>query len=180
MRSARALACIAALVAGALPCAALAQWQWIDQSGRRVFSDKAPPPDVPERNILKQPGGRAAAPAPSGPAAAGGPSDAAVPAGTAPALASGPRPSGRDASLEQRRKQLEGAEADKRKAEEQAVAEQKADNCARSRQAKSQLDSGVRIARQNDKGEREFLDDKQRASEAQRLQGLIERDCPAQ
>lgn len=172
MRSARALACLAVLAAGALPCAALAQWQWIDSSGRRVFSDKAPPPDVPERNILRQPGGRAAPMPAAAPA-----EEAAPPVAT---RASAPRPSGRDASLEQKRKQLETAEAEKRKAEEAAVAQQKADNCSRARQAKAQIDSGVRIARQNDKGEREFLDDQQRAAETQRLQGLIERDCPAQ
>ncbi|MBF9265764.1 DUF4124 domain-containing protein, partial [Paracidovorax cattleyae] len=36
---------------------ASAQWQWIDKDGRKVFSDRPPPTDVPARNILKQPGG---------------------------------------------------------------------------------------------------------------------------
>ena len=45
-----------------LPLAAVAQWQWLDKDGRKVFSDKSPPPDIPAKNILKQPG--AARPAP--------------------------------------------------------------------------------------------------------------------
>jgi hypothetical protein len=36
---------------------AWAQWQWLDKDGRKVFSDRAPSPDVPEKNILKRPGG---------------------------------------------------------------------------------------------------------------------------
>jgi type IV secretory pathway VirB10-like protein len=171
MRSARALACLAVLAAGALPCAALAQWQWIDSSGRRVFSDKAPPPDVPERNILRQPGGRA-------PSAAAAPAEAAT--ASPVATASAPRPAGRDALLEQRRKQQETAEADKRKAEEQKFAEQKAENCKRARAAKANVDSGLRMTRVNENGEREILTDAQRAAEAQRLEGIIREDCPAQ
>ena len=74
MKSARtallALACLVPLVASA-------QWQWIDKSGRKVFSDKAPPPEVTK--ILRQPGMKpgssvtveeTAAAAPASPAAA--------------------------------------------------------------------------------------------------------------
>jgi hypothetical protein len=39
-----------------LPLAASAQWQWIDKNGKKVFSDQAPPPDVPEKNILRRSG----------------------------------------------------------------------------------------------------------------------------
>ena len=45
-----------------LPLLAQAQWQWIDKDGRKVFSDRAPPSDIPDKNILKQPGSRVAAP----------------------------------------------------------------------------------------------------------------------
>ena len=44
-----------------LPLVALAQWQWIDLAGRRVYSDLAPPSSVPEKNILKRPPGSAPA-----------------------------------------------------------------------------------------------------------------------
>ncbi len=34
-----------------------APWVWLDANGRQVFSDRAPPPDVPDRRILRQPAG---------------------------------------------------------------------------------------------------------------------------
>ena len=49
---------------------AAAQWQWIDKDGRKVFSDRPPPQDTPEKNILKQPGGGVPRSAPAPVAAA--------------------------------------------------------------------------------------------------------------
>ena len=37
--------------------AAHAQYQWVDKDGRRVFSDRPPPADVPAKNVLTQPKG---------------------------------------------------------------------------------------------------------------------------
>ncbi|MES2939474.1 MAG: DUF4124 domain-containing protein [Pseudomonadota bacterium] len=160
-----------------LPALAAAQWQWIDKDGRKVFSDQSPPPDIPAKNILKQPGGRAAPPPPM---AATGEAMAAAPA-SAPAAAkssaSAPQLSGKDKALEDKRKQAEAAEAEKKKAEEDKIAVARAENCKRARQGKLAFDSGQRIAMTDDKGERYFLDDKQRASETKRLEGLIARDC---
>ena len=51
----------------------------------------------------------------------------------------------------------------KAKAEEQRVAAAKAENCKRAREQIRTLESGMRMARINDKGEREVLDDKARA-----------------
>ena len=53
-----------------------AQYVWVDANGTKQFSDRPPPPGIPAKNILKQPGGTAArdaAPAPSesAPVAAG-------------------------------------------------------------------------------------------------------------
>jgi hypothetical protein len=42
------------------------------------------------------------------------------------------------------------------------------------------LDSGVRIARTNEKGEREFLDDKARAQEVQRTRDALASECSPQ
>ncbi|MFG5410725.1 hypothetical protein ABXN37_24710 [Piscinibacter sakaiensis] len=39
------------------------------------------------------------------------------------------------------------------------------------------LDDGVRIARTNEKGEREILDDKARAAEQARLRAVVAADC---
>jgi hypothetical protein len=166
MKSAR-LALAAVLVCA--PLFALAQWQYLDKDGRKVFSDQAPPPDVPASRILKQPGGRAGAAPEATPAAA--------PAATATAKAAPGRDAGLDKALEAKRKQADAATAEKKKAEEERIAALKADNCRRARDGKNALESGIRMARVNDKGEREILDDNQRAAEGRQLQAVIDRDC---
>lgn len=151
------------------PLAALSQWVWVDNNGHKVFSDRAPPTDIAADHVIRQPGGRAQA-APPAPAAE--PVAAAAPA--APGL---PRPSGKDQALETRRKQAEAAEAAKKKAEGEKLAAAREDSCRRARSAKASFDSGVRIARTNEKGEREILDDQQRAAELKRIEGVIASDC---
>lgn len=161
----------------AVPTVASAQWQWIDSAGKRVFSDQSPPPEIPEKNILRRPGGGGprvtfsqGSPSPE-PAA----TSAAAPA---PAIAaSGARPSGVDKELEEKTKKAEEAEKAKRAAELQKVAQAKAENCNRARQSKATFDSGIRVARLNAQGEREIIDDKARAEEQQRLQAVIASDC---
>jgi hypothetical protein len=167
MKSARiallALACC-------LPLAASAQWLWLDKDGRKVFSDKAPPPEVAPDRILKQPGGRFAVPT----AAAAAAAPAAPAASTALTV---PAPSGTDKALAERRKQLQAAEADKKKAEEAKVVALRAENCSRAKSSKATFDSGVRLSVVNDKGEREIMNDAQRAAEVKRLDEVIARDC---
>ncbi|HZY15413.1 MAG TPA: DUF4124 domain-containing protein, partial [Ramlibacter sp.] len=41
-----ALRLILLVLACSVPLAAAAQWQWLDKDGRKVFSDRAPPPDI--------------------------------------------------------------------------------------------------------------------------------------
>jgi hypothetical protein len=148
-----------------------AQWLWIDAAGNKVFSDTAPTPEVPEKNILKRPGMRSAPPTLDPENAA------ATPAPQAAAPLSPPKPSGRDAALEAKKKQAEEAELAKKKAEAEKVAKARAENCDRAKRAKATLDSGVRLATTNDKGEREIMDDKARAGETQRLNEIIRSDC---
>ena len=95
----------------------------------------------------------------------------------AKAQASAPKVTGKDKQLEEKKKQAETAEAEKKKAEEEKVAKVRADNCARAKRAKADMDSGVRIARTNDKGEREVMDDAARAVESKRLEGIVASDC---
>lgn len=156
-------------VAVALPLSASAQWQWLDKGGRRVFSDQAPPLDVPDKNILKRPSGMPM----SIPSASAPLSDATA----APTPTSAPKVSNKDAALEKKKTQTEAVEADKKKAEDQRVAAAKADNCARAKQALASLQSGVRIAQINAQGEREFMSDETRQVETQRVQGIAGSDC---
>ena len=153
--------------------AAQAQYQWVDKDGRRVFSDRPPPADIPAKNILTQPrGARAPQAAPvAGPAAS-----ASEPASAA---AAAPRPpaGGVDKVLEEKKKQNEAAEAARKKADEERAAASRADNCKRAMSAKATLESGMRMARVNDKGEREVLDDAQRAAELKRVNAIIASDC---
>jgi hypothetical protein len=146
---------------------AMAQWQWVDKDGRKVYSDRPPPSDIPEQSILKHPGykGGSALPAAAAVAASGA------------ASASAPRPSGKDRELEEKKKQAEQQEAAQKKAEEEKFQKIRAENCARARQAKAGFDSGARIATTNTAGERIILDDDARAAEAKRLQGVIQSEC---
>jgi len=174
LSASRRLAPFALALATALTVpAALAQWQWIDSSGRKVFSDTAPPQGTPDKNILKRPGqgGSLAPSAPSEPVAASPASPAAPAAPLLPA---------QDKELEARKKQTEAAEEVKRKAEAERVARLRADNCARATRARNTLDAGTRLAITNAKGENTFMDDQTRASERQRLEQIIRTDCGPQ
>lgn len=145
---------------------ASAQWQWTDKEGRKVFSDRPPPVDIPDKNILKRP------------ASPGKTSDAEPAAGAAPqGGASSPKISGVDKQLMEKKKQAADAQAAQRKADEEKMALTRADNCARARLAKAGFDSGRRISRTNEKGERELLDEAARADESRRIQSIIDSDC---
>ncbi|MEI8156229.1 MAG: DUF4124 domain-containing protein [Burkholderiales bacterium] len=150
---------------------ASAQWQWIDKDGRKVFSDRAPPTDILDKNILKRPGGRTPAVAP--------PAEVVDAAASAPASASpsAGKPAGLDKELEAKKKQAQDAELTKRKADEERIARAKIENCARAKQAKATFDSGVRVGRTNAAGAQEIMDDATRAQEIMRIQGIMAQDC---
>lgn len=163
---------------------AFAQWTWVDKDGRKIYSDTAPPAEVPEKNILKRPGGRVSAVAPAkaplnadGAAADPAALAASAPASAAQNAASAPKLSSVDKELEKKKKEKEDAEVAKRKEEEQKVTKAKIENCARAKTAKTTLDSGVRIGVTNAKGEREIMDDSARMVEAKRVQGIIDSSC---
>ncbi|WP_210546420.1 DUF4124 domain-containing protein [Rhodoferax sp. PAMC 29310] len=148
---------------------ALAQWQWTDKDGRKIFSDRPPPSDILDKDIVRRPHGRSvqqpAAPAES------------VQVLPAKQSANTPQLSGVDKDLLEKKKQAEDAEAAKKKAEEEKALKARGENCARAKQAMATFDSGVRVARQNAKGEREVMDDAARANETKRIQTIIDTDC---
>lgn len=145
---------------------AAAQWKWKDGTGKVQYSDRPPPATVPEKDILQRPAGArlvAPQPAPATPEA----TDAALKP-SAPTV---------DKELEARRKKEEQEQEAKRKAEEERIAKLRAENCARARSYQQTLDSGVRIGRTNEKGEREILDDAARAKEIERNRQIMANDC---
>ena len=92
-----------------------------------------------------------------------------------PAVAAASKPL--DKALEEKAKQAEAAEAAKRKAEEDRMAGVRTENCRRANEAKASLNSGMRIAKVNDKGEKIVLDDTARAVEVKRADEIIASDC---
>ena len=161
--------------------AATAQYQWVDKDGRKVFSDRPPPMDVPQKNILKEP--RALAPAHAATMAAA-PAASATGDETAPAAkadSGAASASGKDKALEEAKAKAEEQEKAKKKAEEEAKAKKdaqtRAENCQRARQAKTTLEPGRLVATTNAKGERSYMDDATRAAELQRAEQIIQRDC---
>jgi hypothetical protein len=146
---------------------AAAQWKWKDARGQVVISDVPPPRDIPERDVLQRPNAvvrRATA-------------DAAAPAASAAPAGEPVAKAKVDPELEARRKKAEGEQQEKAKAEEEKIAMQRSENCKRARAHMSSLESGMRLARTNEKGEREILDDKGRADEMQRTRQIISSDC---
>ncbi|MBW8723025.1 MAG: DUF4124 domain-containing protein [Polaromonas sp.] len=151
---------------------ALAQWQWIDKDGRKVYSDRSPPADIQEKDILKKPRGARMAAAPVAseePAAETKPKTS--------TNANAPKLSGKDVQLETKKKQADEEEAAKKKADEEKVAAVKADTCERAKKGLSSIQSGNRVITTNAKGEREVLDDAAKAAETRRLQGIADNAC---
>ncbi len=160
--------------------AASAQWQWTDNKGRHVFSDRAPPVDILEKNILKRPKGWGilTSTTPVAAAVTTEATAASVAAASAPQeSASAPKLSGVDKALIEKKKQAEAAEIANRLAEEEKYLKAKIENCARAKQAQVSFDSGMRMAQINEKGEREIMDEAARASEVRRIQSIINSDC---
>lgn len=170
----------------AYSAAAFAQWQWVDESGRNVFSDRPPPSHIPAAKILKRPHGSMPVP-PSPPpvsapaaATAAAPADGEAAAGDAADQADKKAP----VALTPAEKSAKAAEESKRLAEEAARKKQEAqqakvrkENCERARVASNTLQPGMRVATINDKGERGFMSDAQRQGELTKAQQVIKNNC---
>ncbi len=136
----RTLPCLALALAFCLP--AQAQWKWRGKDGQINISDLPPPNEVAEKDILARP--QLQARRNIGPPAA---------ASAASGAASTP-PTALEREVQARKRQAEQEEAAKNKAEEERIASVKAQNCRNARNQIAALESGQRIARVNDKGER--------------------------
>lgn len=151
-----------------LPHAAMAQWKWRDANGVTQYTDRPPPPGTPDSHILQRPA-NARMPkvvSASAPVAA-----------SAPDTKDGTAAKSGDPELEAKRKKAEEQKAAERKAEEDKQAKVRSENCDRARGYERSLQSGQRIVRTNEKGEREVLDDAGRAEEMQRTREVIDSNC---
>ena len=171
---------------------AQAQWQWLDQSGRKMYSDQPPPANVPESKILKGADGRPYLPAPQVAAPVKAPSykyvgpDATPVAGkakaVAPAVAANATAAAKPSAAEAKRA-AEQKIAEEKKAEEVRLAAEKerkaadARDCARMTSSLAGLNSGARLTTTDAKGERSFMDEAQRAAEVKRLTDIMADRC---
>lgn len=172
----KALTLVVALAGGSFAAAAFAQWQWLEKDGRKVFSDRPPPAEIQDKDVIKRPSG-AIRKAVTTDATTTAATAAGKPA-SAPALkASTPKLSGKDAELEAKKKKAEDEDAVKKKSDEDKMAQSKAENCERAKSSLATLQSGVRMASTNAKGEREIYDDAKRQIETKRTQDIIDSSC---
>jgi len=151
---------------------ACAQWSWTDANGRKVFSDRPPPSDVPDSHILSAPLAKPTAVLPVAPPAA---SSQAVNSGTSPAANS--KADAATKQLEEKKKQAEAAEKAKEKQEQLQAAAIKAENCNRAKTGLANLETGAPLRSMNSKGERVFMDENMRSQERSRLQQALNTNC---
>lgn len=172
---------------------AMAQWQWIDADGRKIFSDKAPPPSIPESQILRDSNGRPYIPvgkakiardekAPTygfkeyDPAAAAAASASA--AAATKASAKGQKTASKTPQELEQEKKAEDERLAKEAEAKRKEQERKAANCKTIRGNLAALDSGRRLATYDEKGERSIMGDTERAAERKSLEAsLKENEC---
>ena len=125
-------------------------YKWVDPDGTVHYSDQPAPGTIKEEQTLGIKSGTSSSEAPG--------AEKAAPKSTGPKTYI-------DQDKEFRKRQME---ADEKRAKEQkalADAKERQQNCDRARSSLADLQSGQRIVRMNDKGERIYLDDNQRQQE---------------
>ena len=151
-----------------LPTISHAQWAWRDKTKNNqvTYSDEAPPPNIPEGDVLKRPNTKS-------------PSASAAPATAAPKPAPGAAlaPILLDPKLQAKRKEAEKQAAAEKQKEDERIAATRAANCESARTKLRTIESGIRMARTNKQGETEILDDQARQAETKQAQDVIKSEC---
>lgn len=167
------LAALSLMAAGA----AVAQWQWVDESGKKVYSDRPPPIAVPESDILKAPKG---ALRPNG--------DRSQAARALAADEPAAEASQEDQELKAKVEQIQAQEQQKAQDNSAAMAQSNAEieksnaaarkgNCERARNRLAQLEPGKRVMATDASGSVGFMSDATRASERQTAQDIMKANC---
>jgi hypothetical protein len=160
----KTLAFLAFLAALAFASAAAAQqFKWVDKDGKVRYGD-TPPPGAKATPLGAPATGRAPAPA-------------AAPDGKgAKDAKKGPlTPAEQDAEF--RRRQQQASKDAEKQAKADADTRAKQENCRNSQAQLRQLESGERISRLDEKGERVFVEDNQRAAETARARKRVSEWC---
>ena len=126
-------------------------YQWKDESGKTVISDKPP---------------------------IGGAARAARKIDLeAPASSAAPLKTTADRDMDFRKRQQEAQEKSDKTQKEQTAAADKKENCEKARRYLESLESGERIALRDDKGERYFMEDAQRQQEITKARQAMQASC---
>jgi hypothetical protein len=139
---------------------ASAQWVWKDDQGHTVISDQAPPATVPLKNIVRQPGRTAPPPVAD---------DSAKDDTKTKSLA--------DQDVDFKKRQKESADAAKKAADEADRKRSQQQHCDAQRSAINTMQSGQRMTRTDDQGNRVFVDDATRASDLANAQADFSKNC---
>lgn len=173
------------LIIAALAAAptASAQYQWRDANGRMVYSDMPPPASVPPSAVLRAPARQTPAVAPGG---SGATASASRPAATGvpvtvpgPSATGTPAPTIAEREMEFRKRRLEREQAERKASEAQAATRRAASACNDARTQVRTIESGMRMAQVNERGEREIVDEAFRAAQLDTARKAIRDHCPA-
>lgn len=155
-----------------------APWQWRDADGRMVYSDLPPPPEIRASQIV-----RAAMPnrAPPVEAPAQGEPAASQAATASATAATAPKPpqTWAEKDMAFRKRIIEREATQKKQREEEQQAADLARACQEARASLRALESGMRMMTVNAAGEREAVDDAERARRTEAMRKDIERSCRA-
>jgi len=157
----RSAGVICALALLALTPLAQAQWKWKDADGRVQYSDRPPPPNVADKDILQRPSNvtRIAA-TPMATGASGAASAASAP--------------GRPASEASSRDKIE---RERKAQEDKARNDAMAENCREAQNQMRLLESGVRLRAGTPGGESQPMTDAMRADRTRQMQAVITANC---
>ena len=125
-------------------------YQWKDESGKTVISDKPPVGYVRQQKTIE-----------SGTQAQNGQKQKSL----------------ADREMEFRKRQKESQDIGDKARKEESSATEKRENCDNARRQLQALESGERIALRDDKGERYYIDDAQREQETAKTRSFIESSC---
>jgi IS5 family transposase len=131
--------------------------RWVDADGKVHFSDQPPPPTAKSQKTLD---------IKSSPAAAKTSADS-----------KDGEKSLAEKELESRKRRVEAEENAAKQAKDQEEAKRKKENCTQARNQLQALQSGQRIARYDEKGERVFLEDSARPKAIEEAQRSVDSWC---
>ena len=134
-------------------------YQYKDASGRTVYSDQPPPAGTVKGRVVS------------------GENSTAAPSASSTVSSNSQSKTAADRELEFRKRQKEQQEAAAKSEKEAADKKARKEDCDNARRNLAIMESGERVTTRSDNGERVFLDDSQRAAEADRARKAVAEFC---